>query len=873
MDVLFELVVIVGRTAGVIAVAMTAYQLGRRRDIRSVDVFLAVASAALPLWLGALKLETLRTVLFAAQPYLLLRLVRYFRPVWPPILYFGLALAVFKSAVRLRWLPPDPVWEPILAVWTSALVAYVVIAFATEARRASGVSARRLRLAAVGSTIVLLAAMTYPVGRGSDALDAFFGELSRPAFALILLYFYFAFATPKWLRARWQQLEIARYLIEEAAQDAEVRGRRAAEALATAAARTASTTVVLVMLRDRPDADLPLRVRAATIPALLDTTVQVGTGALGRACSSGTAIDVPSRECESPLGDRLRDLGTRVLVAPIVAGSHVWGAVLIAQRRGSLFPEDDLKVLGQLARYAGSVLDYAYLAAEQRERERRAADRRIRDVESRVALMLESIKDYALLIIDDGGRVASWQPGAEHVFGYREAEIRDQPAAPLFNLSNDELQLRLNEARDRGLAEYEGACRRKDGTAFTGQTVIRRMVVDGAAEGGFVAVTCDVTERRLLAERLRHSEKLEAVGVLAGGVAHDFNNLLAAIIGYAGLIQMNLDKADPNQQHVEEIQVVAERAAGLTEQLLAFSRRQALKSAVVDLSALVDELLPILRSLVGSQVEVVHEPGSVWPITADPSQIDRVLVNLATNARDAMPTGGTLTIRTSNVMLDAAGAGTEVTPGHYVLLEVTDTGVGMDDATRARIFEPFFSTREMGRGLGLAAVYGIVRQMQGTIRVESRPQKGATFRLYFPRGDAQRAEDRPTAAPDGLGRGGSLLLVEDDASVRSYLCQLLEREGFRVLAADQQASALQLVAGSNDPLALIITDVMMADGGGPALVKAVERIRPGVPALYISGHLDAVHASGMPTPAHFLQKPFSSDELLTRVRQILSSRS
>jgi signal transduction histidine kinase/CheY-like chemotaxis protein len=429
--------------------------------------------------------------------------------------------------------------------------------------------------------------------------------------------------------------------------------------------------------------------------------------------------------------------------------------------------------------------------------------------------------------------------------------------------------VRLNEARDRGLAEYEGACRRKDGTAFTGQTLIRRLAVDGEASGGFVAVTCDVTERRMLAERLRHSEKLEAVGVLAGGVAHDFNNLLAAIIGYAGLIQMNLDKADPNQQHVEEIQVVAERAAGLTEQLLAFSRRQALKTAVVDLSALVEELLPILRSLVGGQVEVVHEAGSVWPITADPSQIDRVLVNLATNARDAMPAGGTLTIRTSNVMLDGT-AGGEVTPGHFVLLEVTDTGVGMDEATRARIFEPFFSTREMGRGLGLAAVYGIVRQMQGTISVESRPGKGATFRLYFPRGDAQRDQDIPSAAADGPG---ALLLVEDDAAVRSYLCQLLEREGFRVLAADHRASALQLVAGSNEPLALIITDVMMPDGGGPALVEDVERIRPGVPALYISGHLDAANASGMPTPAHFLQKPFSSDELLTRVRRILTSPS
>jgi two-component system cell cycle sensor histidine kinase/response regulator CckA len=305
--------------------------------------------------------------------------------------------------------------------------------------------------------------------------------------------------------------------------------------------------------------------------------------------------------------------------------------------------------------------------------------------------------------------------------------------------------------------------------------------------------------------------------------------------------------------------------------LLAFSRRQTLRSAVVDLSALVDELLPILRSLVGAHIAVEHQAQSVWPITADPSQLDRVLVNLATNARDAMPNGGTLTIRTSNVVVDAGVDG--LSAGTFVLLQVTDTGVGMDEATQARVFEPFFSTRELGRGLGLSAVYGIVAQMNGGITVKSEPEKGATFSLYFPKGEARitgaLSESRSGAAT--LEAAGALLLVEDDASVRAFLRQLLEGEGFRVLAAEHRASALQMVAGSNEPIALIITDVMMPGGSGPALVEAVERIRPGVPALFISGEIDALGPEGGRSPdLHFLQKPFSADELLSRVRRILT---
>ena len=450
-------------------------------------------------------------------------------------------------------------------------------------------------------------------------------------------------------------------------------------------------------------------------------------------------------DCGPDLAKVVAPLGTGLLVAPIASSTRLWGVIVVAQRRGSLFPEDDLVLLGQLGRYAATALDHAALVAEASDRERRRADLRLHAAEARMRLMLDSIKDYAMFILDADGLVVTWQVGAEQVFDYTADEMTGDQAAPLFHLVPAQLQARLEEARQLGRSVWEGPCRRKNGDRFIGATVIRPLA--GEADlVGFVAVTRDVTEQRDLEDRLRQGQKMEAIGQLAGGIAHDFNNMLLAILGYADLLAEDA-AGDPGRlELIVEIQRAAERAAGLTRHLLAFSRRQILQPGAVSLSSLVTDLLPMLRRVIAEHIEIVTETAPrTRPVLGDRSQLEQVVVNLAVNARDAMPNGGRLTIRTSTEWLDEASAGGEVPAGAYVLLEVTDTGIGMDAATRDRIFEPFFTTKGVGygTGLGLATVYGIVKQSGGHIRVASEA------------GSGDDVSDSPAGNPSADGRPGA----------------------------------------------------------------------------------------------------------------------
>jgi PAS domain S-box-containing protein len=563
-----------------------------------------------------------------------------------------------------------------------------------------------------------------------------------------------------------------------------------------------------------------------------------------------------------------------VLIAPICTRAHTWGAVVVAQRRGSLFPEDDLRLMAQLGRSAGTALDHAHLVVEARERDRRAADRRLREAESRMSLLLDSIKDYAMFILDDHGKVVSWQTGAEHVFGYSAREMNDEPVAPLFDVPAGVVERWLKDARELGHAEREGMCRRKDGGRFVGMSVFRPLADGGEGLSGFVGVTRDVTERRDLEARLRQSQKLEAIGQLAGGIAHDFNNMLTAIIGAAGFLEMQFADDDVVRPRVADILSSAHRAAGLTRQLLAFSRRQTVQAVPLDVSRVVADTLPMLRQVIGPLVSVVEQLATeATAVLGDRSQIEQIVVNLAVNARDAMPTGGRLTIRTAMEWLEASEASEVVVAGQHVLLEVADTGMGMDAVTQARIFEPFFTTKEFGRGtgLGLSTVYGIVKQMGGIVRVASQPGVGSTFRIYLP---AARVREATTAAAVAVkpARGSeTVLVVEDEAVVRSFLVEALQQHGYRVLAAENQATALALVQAHSGSIDLVIADVVMPGGTGPELVRALGVTRPGVPTLYISGYADAVLAQegAFPKASHFLQKPFTAAELLSRIRQIL----
>ncbi len=598
---------------------------------------------------------------------------------------------------------------------------------------------------------------------------------------------------------------------------------------------------------------------------------------MNRALDEGVAIDGLPTECEPEVARAVGPYGERILVAPIRSSGHSWGVVVVAQRRGSLFPEDDLAMLAQVARNAGTALDHAQLIAERREQERQAADRRLRQVESRVELMLDSIKDYAMLVLDAAGRVAGWHPGAHHVFGHTREDVVGLSAAGLYDLTPVEFAEWLDEARVWGSARREARCRRLDGAEFIGTTVIRPLIEDAGSMPGFVVVTHDVTDRRNLEERLRQGQKMEAIGQLAGGVAHDFNNLLTAILGYADWLSMEL-AGDRRQEQVAEIQKAADRAADLTKQLLAFSRRQMVQPAPLDLNDLVEDLLPMVRRLVGDRIVINDEPSSMMPaIMGDRGQIERVLVNLVVNARDAMPNGGYLTIRTSDAWMDegwsTVGA-TELVPGPHVVLEVSDTGIGMDAETRRRVFEPFFTTKEVGSGtgLGLSTAYGIVQQMGGAIDVESEPNRGARFRLYFPQASEPAiASARRIPTPD-LGRGNeTVLLVEDEDAVRRYLTLLLETHGYQVIASERATDALALTQEFGGRIDLVISDMVIPGSTGPELLRLLGQARPGLPALFMSGYADAAVARHAQTVSadRLLLKPFSSTELLTKIRRIL----
>jgi len=386
-------------------------------------------------------------------------------------------------------------------------------------------------------------------------------------------------------------------------------------------------------------------------------------------------------------------------------------------------------------------------------------------------------------------------------------------------------------------------------------------------------------ERARYEERLRQSQKMEAVGNLAGGIAHDFNNMLSVILGYTDLARGALAADDPARLDLDEVMTAADRAKKLTSQLLTFSRKQVLKAQVLDLNAVLRSVHGMLEPLLGGAVELVLslvEP--VGAIKADQGQLEQVIMNLAVNARDSMPNGGKLTLETANVELDPSYAALHpgVTPGRYVLLAVTDTGIGMERAVLDHIFEPFFTTKREGKGtgLGLATVFGIVRQSGGHIAVYSEPGLGTTFKTYFPE-TSERAEVREvTIVQKPMGGVETVLLVEDLDSVRALSEAVLARRGYRVLAASSGEEALRLAEGHPGTIHLLVTDVVMPRMTGPELSTRLAALRPGIKVLFMSGYTDGaiVEHGLLPPGSEFLQKPATPDALLEKVRKLLGLR-
>ena len=413
--------------------------------------------------------------------------------------------------------------------------------------------------------------------------------------------------------------------------------------------------------------------------------------------------------------------------------------------------------------------------------------------------------------------------------------------------------------------------RKKDGTLMQMDITSHAVTLDG--ERAILAINTDVTENRRLEERLRQAQKMEAVGQLAGGIAHDFNNILAIIIADADLALTELGEGHPVSRDIKEIEAAALRAAALTRQLLTFSRRQPCQPQVLALNSAIIDLEKMLGRIIGEDVRLSTRLASqLGSIEADAGQVDQVLMNLVVNARDAMPSGGTLTIETRNVELDAAEAmDIGATAGRYVMLSVADTGAGMDAALRARIFEPFFTTKEVGRGtgLGLATVFGIVKQSGGGLSVSSELGHGATFRIYFPRIDEVIA--RSTAPAAAVARRGTetVLVVEDEDHVRLVVRRMLASCGYTVVEARNARAAFDALGAHGDDIQLVVTDVVMPDIDGRTMAAQIQQRNPNMKVLYMSGHTDHPAVKGVAPMRHFIQKPFTAQEMALAVRRAI----
>jgi len=517
-----------------------------------------------------------------------------------------------------------------------------------------------------------------------------------------------------------------------------------------------------------------------------------------------------------------------------------------------------------------------------------AVDRELREAKGRAALRATEAS-YVTMVqhapvgiyrSNPNGRFVEVNDALVHLLGYDSAaevlqlnmarDVYVDPAERARLLARD-----INT--DHVYDDVEATWKRKDGRVLTVQLSVRT-IRNGAGEVEYYETFArDITEQRRLQTQLVQSQKMEAVGRLAGGIAHDFNNLLTVITTSCDLMREDMSPGDPKREDLDQVRQAADGAAALTRQLLAFSRQQVLAPQVVNLGDVVHGVEKMLRRVIGEDVDLVTVLGSeVGAVKADVGQLEQVLMNLAVNARDAMPTGGKLTIETANVEHDPNYASEQdaAAVSQFVMLAVSDTGTGMDEATKAKIFEPFFTTKELGKGtgLGLATVYGIVKQSGGFIWVYSEPGLGTTFKIYLPRVDAV-AESGATAAAASTSHRGTetVLLVEDAAAVRSVTHHALHRQGYTVLDAENGAEALRIAASHTGPIHLLFTDVVMPGLSGRQLADQLAAVRPETKVLYTSGYTDdaVVRHGVLESGIAYLQKPFTVDGLARKVREVL----
>jgi PAS domain S-box-containing protein len=519
----------------------------------------------------------------------------------------------------------------------------------------------------------------------------------------------------------------------------------------------------------------------------------------------------------------------------------------------------------------------------------------LRQSEQHFQLLVQGVKDHAIYMVDVEGRVSSWNIGARNIKGYQPEEIIGQHFSRFYTAEDQQSGLparALAQAEHEGKYEAEGWRVRKNGSRFWASVVIDPIRDDGGRLIGFAKVTRDITERRRAQEmieqardRLFQSQKMEAVGQLTGGVAHDFNNLLTIIMGNLDTAKRHIGSltggiADQLARVIGNARTGAERAAMLTQRLLAFSRQQPLSPKPIEVNKFIAGAVDFLQRSLGETIHIeAVGGGGLWQVEADRHQLETSLLNLAVNARDAMPEGGKLTIETSNAFLDEeyCRSNPEVAPGQYVLISVSDTGIGMNEAIASRAFEPFFTTKAVGQGtgLGLSQVYGFVKQSGGHVKIYSEPTHGTTVKIYLPRllGEAQAGEVEPSRTA-GKSLGETILVVEDDADVRGYIVEVLRELNYEVLEAPDAATTLHLVERRDGQIDLLLSDVVLPGTNGSELVRRIHVRWPELKVLYMTGYSRnaIVHQGRLDPGVEVIQKPVVQADLADRIRSLLDTR-
>ncbi|HVY93983.1 MAG TPA: response regulator [Bryobacteraceae bacterium] len=559
------------------------------------------------------------------------------------------------------------------------------------------------------------------------------------------------------------------------------------------------------------------------------------------------------------------------LSIPMLAGGRLLGLLHLnfAQPAPKIAP-GQIKALNVLASTAAAALDSALLLA------------RLRSAEQQYRRLAENAPDIVSCFeLEPQRRFAYISPAAAAITGYAPEEFYADP----------ELAVMIVHPDDRGMMDTVLRGGYPSGSTVTlrwthrnGKTIWieQRNILVQDADGRLTAVESiarDITERKQVDEQLRHSQKMEALGLLAGGVVHEFHNLLMVISGHCEMILIDEAPAESIRRQLDSVLRAGNSAATLTKQLLSFCRRQPAAPAVLDPNVAIGNCSAMLRSLIGSDIELSISLGtSVGFVKVDAGQIEQVLINLVLNARDAMPQGGRLEISTERASLDTAPDGEPFAaePAPYVVLAVSDTGIGMDEATQARIFEPFFSTKAKGKGtgLGLSIVYGIVQQSNGATRVQSKPGSGTTFRIYFPCvQQAQAGVEAEPAGPYVLTGTEKILVAEDDEPVRQLICSVLRKAGYQVVHAGDGRKALEIFRHEGDGIRLVLTDVAMPQIDGPALVRELRRQRPSLRAIYMTGYPGDTlgEYDSLTSQIPLIEKPFPSTFLLRKVREVLDS--